>query len=198
MNRKHPNLFAEMRRIERLAFRLTQPVDPEEAWGALSTFLSEKGDAPGWLDRVFAPRPVQTAYGEVVRFDRACFFVTGTVPFTGVALRNGGEAVAFRAMAREDLAPVVLRFAAARLWEAQGWRFPGDLADPVAFGAVLQLAFAGDPTCRFRLPQGSVPDGDAGELELEAVDPPRWRDERVHLSWGPRHLGFRSEREGWF
>ena len=103
-----------------------------------------------------------------------------------VALRGGGEVVAFRAMVRKDLAPVVLRFAVEWLWASQGWRFPTDLAHPTAFDAVLELAFAGDPACRYRLPQGAVPEGDEGELVLEAIDPPSWRDDGVCLVWDRR------------
>jgi hypothetical protein len=194
-------LLREVRRIERLARRFPEPVHPEEAWVALQTFPPESDDAPGWLDRRFVPyahRPRLTAYGEVFHFRRASFFSTAPVPFTGIALRGGGEVVAFRAMVRNDLAPVVLRFAAERLWISQGWRFPADLAHPTAFDALLDLAFAGDPACRYGLPQGAVPAGNEGELVLEAMDPPLWRDDRVWLIWGPYCLGFRSDRYGWF
>jgi hypothetical protein len=194
-------LLRELRRVERLARRFPEPVNPEEAWVALHTFPPESDDAPGCLDRLFVPRahrPLLTAYGDVVHFRRANFFSTVPVPFTGIALRGGGEVVAFRAMVRKDLAPVVLRFAVERLWASQGWRFPADLAHPTAFDAVLELAFAGDPACRYRLPQGAVPEGDEGELVLEAIDPPSWRDDRVCLVWGPRYLGFRSDSYGWF
>lgn len=187
--------------MERLARRFPAPVAPEEAWAALETFPPEGSDAPSWLDRLLLPhthRPLPTAYGDVVRFRRAGFFSTAPVPFTGIALRGGGEAVAFRAMVRRDLAPLVLRFAAERLWASQGWRFPDDLAHPTAFEAILELAFAGDPACRFRPSPGSRPRGEEGELALEAISPTPQRDDRVSLCWGPRRLGFRAERYGWF
>jgi hypothetical protein len=203
VTQEHPSLrlLREVRRVERLAHRFSEPIDPDEVWAALHTFPPESDDAPGWLDRLVVPRahrPLQRAYGEVVRFRRADFFSTVPVPFTGIALRGGGEIVAFRAMVRKDLALSVLRFAAERLWASQGWRFPGDLAQPTAFEAILELAFGGDPACRYRLRCGSLPDGEEGELVLEAVDRPPWRDDRVSLCWGPRRLGFRSDRYGWF
>lgn len=203
MTQEHPSLrlLAEVRRVERLARRLPEPVDPEEAWAALRSLPPESDDAPSWLERLSVPhthRPSPTAYGEVVRFRRSCFFSTTPVPFTGIALRGGGEVVAFRAMVRRDLAPLVLRFAAERLWASQGWRFPDDLAHPTAFEAVLELAFAGDPACRYRPPPGSLPRGEEGELALEAIAPPLRRDDRVSLCWGLRRLGFRSDRYGWF
>jgi hypothetical protein len=194
-------LLREVRRLERLARRFPEPVNPEAAWVALHTSPPESDDAPGWLDRLFVPRAhrsLLTAYGEVVHFRRANFFSTVPVPFTGIALRGGGKVVAFRAMVRKDFAPVVLRFAVERLWASHGWRFPADLAHPTPFEAVLELAFAGDPACCYRLPQGSVLDGDEGKLALEAVDPPPWRNDRVCLCWGLRHLGFRSDDYGWF
>jgi hypothetical protein len=141
---------------------------------------------------------LQTAYGEVVHFQRAAFFSTARVPFTGIVLRDGGAVVAFRAMAREDLAPVVLRFAVDRLWASQGWRFPVDLANRIAFESILELAFGGDPACRYRPSGSSLSNVEEGELAIEAIDPPSWRDDQVSLRWEPRRLGFYSDRYGWF
>ena len=203
MNQNHVilRLLREVRRVERLARHLAEPVDPAEAWVAFHTFTPESKDAPGWLDRLMAPathRVRREPYGDVVRFERDGFFITGRVPFTGIALPDGGGVVAFRAMVRKDLAPVVLRFAAERLWAAHGWRFPEDLTHPVAFAAVLELAFAGDYQCRYRPTPGTAAREAEGYLPLEAIAPPYWRDDNVQLRWGPKSLGFYSDRFGWF
>ncbi|WP_437937094.1 hypothetical protein [Sorangium sp. So ce341] len=201
---EHPSLrlLREVRRVERLARHFAEPVASEQAWDALQTFAASEADAPGWLDRRIVPRahrPQARSYGDVVRFRRGGFFSTAPVPFTGVALREGGEVVAFRAMVRKDLAPVVLRFAVDRLWRSQGWRFPADLGTHAAFESLLELAFAGDPACRYRSPDGAALASDEGEVLVEAIDPPPWlRGDRVRLRWGPRHLGFYSERFGGF
>lgn len=203
MIQEHPSLrlLREVRRLERIGHRFTEPVDMEKVWDALHTFPPEISDAPGWFDRLFVPlahHPMQTAYGEVVHFWRIGFFSTAPVPFTGIVLPGGGEAVAFRAMVRKDLAPIVLRFATERLLSSFGGRFPCDLVNPTAFKALLELAFAGDKNCRYRFPLGSVPVGDEGEIPLESVNPPTWRKDRVCLIWGPQYLGFRSDSYGLF
>ena len=102
MSQEHPSLrlLREVHRVERLAHRFPEPADPEETWVALHTFPLESDDAPGWLDRLYVPRthaPLLRTYGKVVRFRRVGFFSTVSIPFTGIALRGDGEAVAFRA-----------------------------------------------------------------------------------------------------
>ena len=194
-------LLREVRRIERIVRRFAEPADAEVVWAALGAAKSGDDEPMSWLDRLLGLRrhpSSRTMYGDVVHFRRAGFFSTAAVPFTGIALRGGGEAVAFRATVRADVAPVVLRFATERLFAAERLRFPDDLAQPAVFEVVRLLAFADDPTCRYRLPSGIVPSGESGRVAIEAVAPPAWRDDQVFLEWRPRHLAFRSDRFGLF
>lgn len=203
MPREPPSLrlLREVRRVERLARQLPAPVDADEAWEALQRVPPNARDTPGRLERAWVPfihRPVPRAYGDTARFQRAAFFSTAPVPFTGIALRGGGEVVAFRAMVRRDFAPIVLRFAVERLWTAEGWRFPADLTRAVAFEAVLELAFAGDRSCAFRVPDGARAEGEEGQLALETAGLPLWRGEQVRMVWTRRQLGFQSDRHDSF
>ncbi len=194
-------LLSEVCRIERIAHQYPEPVDTDEVWEALKTIPVVNENAMQLIKWLLLPksyRPTKKTFGEVTHFQRGCFFSTDAVPFTGIALHGGGEVAAFRATVRKDLAPIVLRFAVDRLWASLDWRFPKDLTQSVAFESVLELAFAGDSSCRYHTPRNEISDSEAGEIELEVVDLPSSRTDQVRLCWRRHWLGFCSDRYGWF
>ena len=107
--------------------------------------------------------------------------------------------MAFRASARRDLAPVVLRLAVERLFAANGWRMPHDLVRPPAFAAIAELAWSGDPQLRFHIADLSALAAEQeGELALAPDPDTQWSGDRVTLRWTPLTLAFSSSRFGIF
>jgi hypothetical protein len=195
-------LIAEINRVARLALALQEPFTEAAAWTAFTTAPLTERDRPGFLERIFVPRQVPIhprPYGDLFRLPRYPFFSTRPVPFTAISLRNGEVAAAFHAIEPER-PPIALRVAADKVFEANGWRFPEDIVNPVAYQAIFELAYGGNPNRRgIVLPERSArspfPRGEVGELALRTT-PEAVSYESVALRWTPRTLAFHSSCYG--
>ena len=197
--RTHLQLLTEINRIVRLAYLLPESSNEEALVSALREEPLSEADAPRWLERLTVPwvHPLKRhSFGDVLFMSRYPFFATIPVPFTAIALRNGRVAVAFRAYVKKGLASVVLRTAANRLFSANDWSFPRDLADPAAFTAVSYLAFGNSRTLPFEPVRTEPVLGDNGRITLNptaSLDAPTGH---YYLSFSPNTLGFYSNEFG--
>jgi hypothetical protein len=197
-----PRLVAEINRVARLSLEYRGPFKEEAVWTLFTTTPLIDRDRPGLFERMVILRRNPTfsrPYGELFQLDRYPFFSTRPVGFTAIGLRDGRAAVAFRAVVERDLASVVLRVAADRLFEANGWRFPEDLVKPIAFEAICELASGGHADGRETLlpDRTRIPQGEEGELPLRPKPEDVAEETRV-LRWTRRTLAFHSSLYGSF